>query len=120
MRVECGDCDWTGDQDDLPEGHHGIEHLSQRIDPGSEVPAGECPECGCLCYVLEEDNIFARDIRRLKWAMKAIKARIHGQWDCPELVAFGPLSPDTNGDILRIIEKAKDWRQEVVKVEESK
>jgi hypothetical protein len=28
-----------------------IEHPEARIDPGSEVPAGECPECGALCYL---------------------------------------------------------------------
>ena len=27
-----------------------IPDLLQRIEPGGEVPAGECPECGALVY----------------------------------------------------------------------
>ena len=45
------------------------------------------------------------DIEDVKRAAKAARARLNGEWDCPELVAFGPLSPDTEADILRILEK---------------
>lgn len=36
-------------------------------------------------------------------ALRAIKARISGEWDAPELVALGPLLPDRIEDILRIL-----------------
>ena len=62
-RVECGDCDWTGTEDDIDLGS--VEDLLQRIDPGSEVPAGECPKCGALCYVLRSDNDYNSGERRL-------------------------------------------------------
>lgn len=31
-----------------------IENLYERLDPGAEVPAGQCPKCGALCYVEKE------------------------------------------------------------------
>lgn len=44
---KCDNCDWTGE----PQIQLGdISDLFQRIDPGSIVPSGECPECGSLCY----------------------------------------------------------------------
>jgi len=32
-----------------------IQDLSQRVDVGGEVPAGECPACGALCYIVKEE-----------------------------------------------------------------
>lgn len=51
--VCCGDCDWAGAASDLPE----IKDLPERITPGSEVPAGECPNCGSLAYVTEQSRL---------------------------------------------------------------
>lgn len=55
-RCECDNCGWTGHESDMPDGISGIDDLYDRIDPGSEVPAGECPECHALAYVVEADN----------------------------------------------------------------
>ncbi len=53
MKSECGNCDWVGE----PEiGLAEIPNLTQRIDVGGEVPSGECPECGVLCYVVDDDE----------------------------------------------------------------
>lgn len=30
--------------------------LGERLDPGSVVPAGECPECGAFCYLDPDPN----------------------------------------------------------------
>jgi hypothetical protein len=30
-----------------------IKRLHERVDPGGEMPSGECPECGALCYPVE-------------------------------------------------------------------
>lgn len=35
-------------------------------------------------------------------ALRVIEARIQGEFDNPGLLAFGPLSPDTEADCLRI------------------
>lgn len=49
----CDNCDWKG----IPEKElHEILHLHTRLDPGSVVPSGECPECGALCYLDDENK----------------------------------------------------------------
>ncbi len=45
----CENCNWQGPEDELGE----IQHIGQRLDPGSEVPSGECPDCGALAYIQE-------------------------------------------------------------------
>ena len=49
---KCDNCGivWTGDELER------IEDIENRIDPGSIVPSGECPECGALCYPVETDS----------------------------------------------------------------
>ncbi len=71
MRIECGDCDWEGTDADTDLSD--VEDLLQRIDPGSEVPAGPCPKCGSLCYVLEKDNVYAFEVRKLRKDLSAIQ-----------------------------------------------
>jgi len=64
--VQCNNCDWNGNEDDfvdiccdnpIPEGKglhlSSVEDLNERLDPGSEVPFGECPECQCFCYIVK-------------------------------------------------------------------
>lgn len=48
--VRCDNCDWVGTEDDMGRQAHEIPKLFQRIAPGEIVPAGECPECECLCH----------------------------------------------------------------------
>lgn len=50
--VSCDNCDWSGDIDDLKP----IKDIYQRVAPGEVMPAGECPECGCLAHVEETDD----------------------------------------------------------------
>src|SRR5207237_1600410 len=33
-----------------------VSHLSQRVDPGGEMPVGECPKCGALAYLADESE----------------------------------------------------------------
>lgn len=47
--VVCANCDWSGDIDDLKP----IKDIHQRVAPGETMPAGECPECGCLAHLDE-------------------------------------------------------------------
>ncbi len=46
----CDNCTWTGPTSKLGCQLEDVPDLSIRLDPGGEVPAGECPECGCLAY----------------------------------------------------------------------
>ena len=48
----CDNCGEIWKADEL----EGIENLDNRVDPGSIVPSGECPECGALCYPVETDS----------------------------------------------------------------
>lgn len=63
-RVECANCEWTGT--DLDVDLADVEDLFERIDPGSEVPAGECPKCGVLAYIVDEDNVYAAGEQKIK------------------------------------------------------
>ncbi len=45
----CDDCGRTFEQADLA----AIKDIEQRLDAGGTVPAGECPECGALAYVID-------------------------------------------------------------------
>jgi len=47
--VECSDCNWTGVACDLD----GISDYEERIAPGEETPAGQCPKCCALAHVVE-------------------------------------------------------------------
>lgn len=38
-------------------------------------------------------------------ALQAIRSRINGVWDDPQLEKLGPLFPDTQEDILRILDE---------------
>jgi hypothetical protein len=46
VRVRCDDCGWKGLEGELV----------VRLDPGGEVPVGECPSCGALAYHERSDN----------------------------------------------------------------
>lgn len=40
-------------------------------------------------------------------AIRAALARIRGEWDQTDLVAFGPLTPDTLADVQAILEQTE-------------
>lgn len=46
----CGNCENTFDSGEIVPLEK-VPHLASRLDPGSEVPSGECPLCGALVYV---------------------------------------------------------------------
>ena len=52
--VRCDNCrtEWRADQRSrvFPD----IPGLTERVEPGGTVPAGECPACGALVYPVEE------------------------------------------------------------------
>ena len=54
MNHKCDNCDAVYTDETLPKTLHQIHKLASRLDPGGEVPSGEC-ECGALTYVVEEN-----------------------------------------------------------------
>ncbi len=49
----CDNCGWQCWESDMPQGLAGIPDLWERLDPGGVVPAGECPRCGALSYLIK-------------------------------------------------------------------
>ena len=49
-QCSCPNCDWEGTTAEMKRVYPDIPDLSQRMDPGEECPAGECPKCGALCH----------------------------------------------------------------------
>lgn len=48
-RFPCGDLD-------------PVDDYWERIEPGTEAPSGQCPECGALCF-LEQDALRAHRVK---------------------------------------------------------
>lgn len=44
--IACDDCQSIDNATEL----HEVKDLLQRVEPGGMVPAGECKNCGALCY----------------------------------------------------------------------
>jgi hypothetical protein len=47
----CDNCGYTCNLDTLEVELTETKNLNLRLNPGSVVPAGECPHCGCLTYL---------------------------------------------------------------------
>jgi hypothetical protein len=47
--VQCDNCDWEGP---LAQVERLVGDVESRLQIGGEVPAGECPDCGGLCYLV--------------------------------------------------------------------
>lgn len=54
---ECGNCGWTGSEEQLGCVLADVPHLAERLDPGQTVPSGECPKCGALAYPVEHKEL---------------------------------------------------------------
>ena len=46
--VACDNCVWTGVGAELKP----IVDIEERVFAGEKVPAGECPDCGCLAHIM--------------------------------------------------------------------
>ena len=47
--VHCSSCNWTGREASIGRDLMRMSRLWERLEPGEEVPAGECPKCaGCV------------------------------------------------------------------------
>jgi hypothetical protein len=80
-----GDCnvkEWIGQ----------LEGIKDKIGPDGENMTGE---------VTGEDNS-----AKLYSTLRAIKARLNGEWDNPDLQRFGALHPNEDVDCMRMVESA--------------
>lgn len=57
-QCECLNCMWNGGEAELNE----IKDFHSRVEAGDTVvPAGECPECGCLAYLKDDEEPLNED-----------------------------------------------------------
>lgn len=52
MKSKCDNCENIFRDEQLSS----IEDFHIRVEPGNEVPSGECPDCGALCYIIREEK----------------------------------------------------------------
>ena len=75
MKHICDSCSWVGTKLDE------IDNIGSRIEAGSEVPSGQCPECGALCY-LDRPTSYAKvewhaaDVQTLRKSWNLVKCEI--------------------------------------------
>ena len=51
---KCNNCGWRGAEAEIGVPLKDCKGLGERLNPGSEVPVGECPDCGCLAYHIKD------------------------------------------------------------------
>jgi len=54
MESLCKDCQKTWNEKELDNVFPGIPDLADRLEPGDQVPVGECPDCGALTFNVPE------------------------------------------------------------------
>jgi hypothetical protein len=50
----CANCDWEGPMSQT----RPIRRLGERVEPGEEMPAGECPQCGALAHLASGSSLY--------------------------------------------------------------
>ena len=50
-QYECEECEWRGVRNDM----NSIRDIEERVLPGEFMAAGECPECGALISIADDD-----------------------------------------------------------------
>jgi hypothetical protein len=68
------DCGWKGDETQLRGGLMGIEDLRERLEPGKEIPAGQCPACEGLVYLTKRGAFQEIEATWLKGNVAAVLA----------------------------------------------
>lgn len=96
---KCSDCGEVSQFEDLED----IEEAT--LTPGDDSPAGRCPHCQSLAYVVTRKTTMRDASGAMLSALKAIRARINGVFDDPDLVAKGALAFTTE-DVLRFANEA--------------
>lgn len=78
-KAKCGNCNNVYDPSDLRE----IRHLWERVEPGDQFPAGQCPGCGALCFpVFSIEHLATRVLLATEELRDAIHLKFAGT---PEL-----------------------------------
>jgi hypothetical protein len=84
----CGNCGGLFMERQLRCNLEEIPDLGQRLDPGGEVPVGECPECGALAYLVKKGDYRRLDVDWLAENVARVMAKQYGDGtsDCRSYV----------------------------------
>ncbi len=66
LKCRCDNCGWKGKAKKLKP----ISDIEDRIYPGEEVPAGECPACGACAFIIPKRTEAQRILR--KWHKQVV------------------------------------------------
>lgn len=53
-KCQCDNCEWTGTEEQVGCEWFEAEDFAERMEPGCEIPVGECPKCLAWVYFVEE------------------------------------------------------------------
>lgn len=76
-KVACNNCDWKGTESQMLHTLCQMNHLHERLSPGEEIPAGECPECSACVYLVDPPEYTAAgQIKAIEKATKEAADKI--------------------------------------------
>jgi hypothetical protein len=66
--------------------------FTERIEAGGEVPAGQCPDCGALCYLVKMEGAEEKELLDVVKAVAAAIEKAYAEGKrCPDLVELHTL-----------------------------
>ena len=97
QQTKCANCGETTTQEDIRPLYE-LPNLYERLDPGSEVPAGECRECGAFVYLIPQEvkinnspNLSTDQGKRERW-IRLRRADAHLTAAAPALLRAADLA----------------------------
>ena len=76
--VYCDNCNWTGREASIGRDLMRMSRLWERLEPGGEVPAGECPKCAGCVYLdsMRDFREAENEVRRWNSFIDALEALV--------------------------------------------
>lgn len=74
----CQNCGWRFMERQLKCDLEEIPNLTERLEPGGEVPIGECPECGSLAYLVKPGEYKLLDTDWVEQNVAKVLSRRYG------------------------------------------
>jgi|ERR1051325_1522177 hypothetical protein len=87
--TRCDNCGAECTESELAKSLHEMDGLPERLDPGSEVPAGECA-CGACAYIVKPHDAEAAAVAAVR-ACLAYDKRIEGRDNAPTVHSYNDL-----------------------------
>jgi len=88
----CDNCGRVWKTEDLASIFPDIPDMTERLEPGNEIPSGECPHCHCLTYIDRDKAVVSaaiHDVMRGDGKAKDQKVELHINRDGVKVKAEG-------------------------------